>query len=200
MDAKDTGNDHKIFAIVGMAGAGKTEAASVFAAAGWQVIRFGQITLDEVMRRGLPVNEESERKIREEFRAQHGMAAYAILNLPKIDELLKSGPVAVDNVMSWSEYKILKEKFGDAFKVLAIMASPAIRYGRLSSRDARHGEDKEKKFRSFTPVESRSRDYSEIENLEKGGPVVMADFSIVNEGSLEELKTRVELVIQSLSY
>jgi len=190
MDAKGD-NKKKIVAIVGMAGAGKTEAASVFLSSGWQAARFGQITLDEVVKRGWSVNEANERKIREEFRQKHGMAAYAILNLPKIDELLHTAPVAIDNVMSWSEYKVLKEQYGDAFKVIVIMASPAVRYKRLSSRDTRHGEDKEKKFRSFTPEESRSRDYSEIENLEKGGPMAMADFTIVNEGSLEAFKLEV---------
>jgi dephospho-CoA kinase len=101
--------------------------------------------------------------------------------------------------MSWSEYKVLKEKYGDAFKVLAIMASPAVRYTRLSSRGERHGEDKEKKFRSFTLEESRSRDYSEIENLEKGGPVVMADYTIINEVSLDDFQNAVRNIVQTIS-
>lgn len=189
---------NKVLAIVGMTGAGKTEAASVFKSQGWQFVRFGQITLDEVMRQGLEVNEKNEKKVREEMRATHGMAAYAILNQPVIDTSLKKGNVVIDGLYSWAEYKVLKNKYGDTLVVCAVHTSPKARYARLESRAERHGEDKEKKFRSFTPAESRSRDYSEIENLEKGGPIAMADYTVVNEGSLEELQRTVRQIIQSL--
>jgi len=187
-----------IVAIVGMPGAGKTAAASVFATHGWHVIRFGQITLDEVLRRGWPVNEESERAIREEFRMLHGMAAYAVLNLSKIETLLATAPVAIDNLMSWSEYKVMKEKFGDRFLLVALYASPRTRSARLAGRAARHGADAEKKFRSFSPAETAARDAAEIEKLEKGGPIAMADYTIINEISLEDLRERVKEYIDSL--
>ena len=45
------------------------------------------------------------------MRKEHGMGAYAILNIPKFDELLKKGNVVGDGLYSWSEYKILKEKY-----------------------------------------------------------------------------------------
>ncbi|MEW6610994.1 MAG: AAA family ATPase [Patescibacteria group bacterium] len=181
-----------IVAIVGMTGAGKTEAASVFVSSGWQMIRFGQITLDELQRRNLPVDEAMERMVREELRRKHGMAAFAVLNLPRIDALLAQGPVVVDGLYSWSEYKVLKECYKEQMKVLAIFASPETRYRRLEHRAERHEGDVEKRFRSFSRAESLSRDYAEIENLEKGGPIAMADFTIVDEGGLEEFKERVK--------
>src|SRR3989338_10306255 len=128
MDADYKAIKNKIVAIVGMTGAGKTEAASVFVSLGWQMIRFGWITLDELKKRNLPVNEATERMVREELRRMHGMAAFAVMNLPKIDALLMKGPVVIDGLYSWSEYKILKERYGDRLQVLAIYASPATRH------------------------------------------------------------------------
>jgi dephospho-CoA kinase len=40
----------------------------------------------------------------------------------------------------------------------------------------------------LTVQEAAGRDKSEIENINKGGPIAIADFTIVNEASLEELR------------
>ncbi len=199
MEDMHVSQGNKIVAIVGMTGAGKTEAASVFVSLGWQMIRFGQITLDELKKRNLPVNEAMERMVREELRRMHGMAAFAVMNLPKIDVLLMKGPVVIDGLYSWSEYKILKERYGDQLRVLAICASPATRHQRLEHRADRHRGDNDKRFRSFTRAESRSRDYAEIENLEKGGPIAMADYTIVDEGELDEFKQEVKGFIAEIT-
>ena len=50
----------KVAAIVGMAGSGKSEAAARFERSGFQRIRFGDITDEEVTRRGLPLNEKND--------------------------------------------------------------------------------------------------------------------------------------------
>jgi len=87
-----------VAALVGMAGAGKSEAASLFMNNGFIRIRFGDITDEEIKKRGLILNEENERSVREGFRKEHGMAAYAILNLPRIEEALKTAPVIIDGL------------------------------------------------------------------------------------------------------
>ena len=75
----------RLVAVVGMAGAGKTEVARIFEEHRFTRIRFGDVTDEEVKRRGLQLNEENERYIRELLRQEHGMSAYAELNLPKIN-------------------------------------------------------------------------------------------------------------------
>jgi len=37
-----------------------------------------------------------------------------------------------------------------------------------------------------------ARDYSEIENVEKGGPIAMADYIIINEGTLKDLHKKLD--------
>jgi dephospho-CoA kinase len=160
-------------------------------------LRFGQITLDKIKEMGLKINEENERKIREDLRRQYGMGAFAHLNIPKIDKLLKKGNVVIDGLYSWTEYKILKEKYGDSLFVLAVYAPPRVRYKRLANRHNIEG-DSEKRFRPLSEKEARARDFSEIENLEKGGPIAMADFTILNIGTIEELKNKVKEVLSSL--
>ncbi len=179
----------KVVSIVGMAGAGKSEAARLFEQKGFTRIRFGAITDHEIVRRGLGLSEKNERQVREELRREHGMAAYAKLNLSAIEAALKNGPVVIDGLYSWEEYLFLKERFGTDFVVVAVWASPKTRYHRLAHR----------RERPLIPEDAVSRDKAEIENMGKGGPIAMADFTLTNEGSVEDLKERVDRTIERIA-
>ena len=178
----------KVIAIVGMAGAGKSEVARVFEEYGFKKVRFGDITDEELKNRGLEQNEENERYVRQQLRKKHGMAAYAKLNLPRIDSSLKSSDIVVDGLYSWEEYILLKEYYGEQFTTVAVWASPATRHARLARRARR----------PLTLEEAASRDKSEIENSNKGGPIAMADFTIVNEDSWEKLEKATERILSDL--
>jgi dephospho-CoA kinase len=179
---------NKVVAVVGMAGSGKSEVSRVFEEAGFVRVRFGDITEEEIQRRGLPLNEENERKIREELREKYGMAAYARLNLPRIDAARAKASVVADGLYSWEENILLKDYYKGDFCVVAVYASPATRYARLASRSRRR----------LTLEEAASRDNSEIVNLNKGGPIAMADHTIINEAPIEELRESARAVIERL--
>ncbi|MBI2857763.1 MAG: AAA family ATPase [Chloroflexi bacterium] len=178
----------KVVAIVGMAGSGKSEVARIFEQSGFARVRFGDITDEEMARRGLPPNESSERLVRESLRQEHGMVAYAKLNLPKIDAFKKQSNVVCDGLYSWEEYTFFRDYYGPDFVVIAVYASPKTRYARLARRVRR----------PLTPEESASRDRSEIENVNKGGPMAMADFTLVNEGPLEDLRQAARRTVETL--
>jgi dephospho-CoA kinase len=177
-----------VVAVVGMTGSGKSEVAAVFERHGYARVRFGDITDDEVRKQGLPLNEANERAARESLRNEHGMAAYARLSLPRIDAGLARGSVVVDGLYSWEEYRLLKDHYGDTFKVVAVWSSPAVRYERLGRR----------KVRPLTLQEAASRDWAEVENLNKGGPIAMADRTIINDGPHAALVRRTEEIIGEL--
>jgi dephospho-CoA kinase len=178
----------KVVSIVGMPGSGKSEVAAVFEAHGYKRIRFGDITDEEVRKRGLELNEENEREIREELRDKMGKAAYAILNLPGIDSALETSDVVIDGLYSWEEFLYLKEHYGDRLVMVAVWASPETRYARLTGRERR----------GLTREDAAGRDRAEIENLNKGGPIAMADYTINNESTVEELRKKTEEVIEGM--
>ena len=88
----------KVVSVVGMAGAGKSEAARLFEENGFIRIRFGDVTDEEIRKRGLELNEENERYVRELLREEYGMSAYAMLNLSKIDLAWKQSDVVIDGL------------------------------------------------------------------------------------------------------
>jgi dephospho-CoA kinase len=178
----------KVVSIVGMTGAGKSEVSRVFEENGFIRIRFGDVTDEEMRKRGLEPNEENERLVRELLRQEHGLAAYAKLNLPRIEQALKSSAVVIDGLYSWEEYTYLKARYGEDLYLVAVWSSPRTRYARLTTRSSRR----------LTLEEAISRDKAEIENIAKGGPIAMADFTIINESSLQNLKRETKRVISRL--
>lgn len=179
---------NRVVAIVGMAGSGKSEVARFFEKKGFTRVRFGDITDEEIKKRGLEMNETSERFCREILRKEHGMAAYAVLNRPRIDAALINASVVADGLYSWEEYLSFKEYYGQHFFVVAVYSSPRTRYARLSCR----------MHRSLMTQEAAGRDKAEIENLNKGGPIAMADFTIINESTINELREQAGTVLSQL--
>jgi len=186
-----------ILCVVGMPGAGKSIVSDELKKRNFSYLRFGQIILDQVKKEGLEINEINEKLIRERLRSEHGMAAMALLNISKIDEIIKSSNIVIDGLYSWSEYKLLKEKYGDIIKIIAVYASPEIRYSRLENR--LKNNDEENRFRRYSKEDTQKRDYAEIENVEKGGPIAMADYTIINTKNISYLKKELNRIMLEIN-
>ncbi|HYM65611.1 MAG TPA: AAA family ATPase [Candidatus Sulfotelmatobacter sp.] len=183
-------NDSKtILAFVGMPGAGKSESTHYLFEKGFPFVRFGQLTEEAIKEANLPLNTENERVFREKLRQEFGMEAFAVKAKPKLDELIKNHEIVViDGLYSWEEYVYLKKYF-NFLKLILIYAEPKIRYERLSKR----------KIRPISLKDSYVRDVREIEKLNKGGPIAIADFCIVNNShNLNDLYKNIEAILNQL--
>ena len=176
----------KIVAIVGMCGSGKSIASKYFEDLGYKNVYFGGVTMEKLKEAGLEVTPENEKMMREKLRRELGMGAYAKVLLPRILELSKDYDVVLDGLYSWSELKILEEEFD--MRTIAIVCDKHLRYDRLSKRDVR----------PFNNEEAKKRDITEIENIEKAGPIAYADYFIYNNGSMEEYYKRLDEIIKLL--
>lgn len=166
---------NNLVAIVGMCGSGKSVATDFFKNKGYKTVYFGGVTMKKLKEANLDVTPENEKMMREKLRKELGMGAYAIVLQDEIEELLQNNNVVLDGVYSWSEVKILNEKFKNMV-IIAIVADKKVRYERLKNR----------KIRPFNEEEANYRDISEIENLEKGGSVAYADYFILNNDDMNE--------------
>lgn len=176
--------------IVGMAGTGKSEMTS-YITEKLQInsIYFGGVVIDEINKKGLEVNPVNENQIRQELRLSEGMDVMAKRSLPKITEELDEGKsVLLDSIYSYREYLTLKEKLGDQLVLVAVHAERAIREHRLENRPVR----------PLTATELLQRDRNEIETIEKAGPIAIADYHILNNGSIEELQHSINQVLEKI--
>jgi dephospho-CoA kinase len=181
-----TNKDNIITALVGMCGTGKSVAAGYIEKEyGFRAVYFGGFVLEEVKHRNLEIDSGNEKMVREDLRSQHGPAVMAKLAEKKIGHYLSQGSnVICDGLYSFSEYTYLKEKYGKQLVVIAVHSEKKLRYQRLGIREVR----------PLTPQEVDKRDYTEIKNIEKAGPIAIADYHLLNNGTVEELETQIKTI------
>lgn len=178
----------KLIIFVGMPGSGKSICVEHLKGKGLSSVYFGGITLEEVKKRGLEINPENEKIVREDIRKKNGVDAYAKIIIEEINNTDKSKPVVVDGLYTWTEYKLFKSTFGDDAVVIAVVAPRQLRHQRLRSRPRR----------PLTSTEATERDYSEIEKLEKGGPIANADYYLTNTEDMPSLLTELDSLLANL--
>lgn len=181
----------RALALVGMPGSGKSSCALHLEQHGYFQFRFGGIVQGEVERRGWPVTPENERIVREELRATHGMPAMAVIAMPHLRKALETRRnIVIDGLYSWSEYKLLQTGLDADLIVVAITCTRQLRYERLAKR----------RDRPLTTDEAVSRDWSEIEKLEKGGPIAIADYTFSNDGPVDALVADLTRLLNHLEF
>ena len=184
----------KILAVVGMSGSGKSVVVDALTEKGYPKVYFGGMIYKEMEKRGIERTEdgESEKKFREEIRETEGKDWVVRQVVAEVKDLIGAGQkrIILDGVYSWTEYKVLKHEFPTQLTFVAIVVDKKLRYERVSKRQTR----------AFDTKAIRERDRSEIENLEKGGPIASADYYILNNGTIDDMKSRLDDILKEIEF
>ena len=176
-----------VVVVTGMPGSGKSVVARRIAEElGWPLYNMGDIVREEVVRRGLPLTSSNIERVARILREEHGQTAVARLLLDRID---RNAPGAViDGARSLEEVRVLSS-LGPVC-VVAVHASPRERFNRVMRR-GRRGD-------AISWEEFVERDLNNI-RLGIGPLIALADYMIVNEGSLEEALRQASLVARRVA-
>ena len=184
----------KLVAFVGMAGSGKSVAVDYMTENGAPKVYVGGMIYKEMERRGIErtPDGESEKKFREEIRETEGKDWVVRQVIDEVYDLAEAGQrrIVLDGVYSWTEYKILKHEFPTCLTFIAIVVDKKLRYERVAKRPER----------PFDGKAIRERDRSEIENLEKGGPIAAADYYILNNGTIEDVQHATDRILKEIEF
>ena len=176
----------KIIALVGLAGSGKSSAVEYLTEKGFPKIYFGGVIYKAMDEAGIEKTWDNQQKFREEIRQREGKDFVIKRVIKNVRDLINAGQnkIVLDGLYTWSEYKILKHEFPGQVVVIAIVTPKHLRYQRMVKRPER----------PMQPHEVDQRDWSEIENLEKGGPIAIADYFVINDGNLDQLHQKIDAV------
>lgn len=179
-----------IIAIVGLPGAGKSEAAAYYAEKKLPVISFGKIVNDYIDEHKMEHNEANHKKVREEMRVKHGKEAFAVLNEKKISEALETNNIVIiDGMRSWEEYLYLKKNLKKVrVFILALHADKEVRYSRSAKRTYR------------SKLFGEERDVNELIGTNMGPTIAFADFLLKNNFSKDDLHDKLEDVYRRVYF
>ena len=187
-----THSQTKIVAFVGMPGSGKSTAVDYLTEKGHPKVYFGGVVLAAVKEAGLDINPENEKFIRNKLRAEEGDDFIAKRIIAQINDLVDAGQhrIIADGLYSWTEYKALKHAFPGELSLIAVLAPRHIRHHRLANRPER----------PLTAEEAKTRDWNEIEMLNKGGPIAMADHFIINDHDIEAFDKNLDKILKEIDF
>lgn len=175
----------RVICVTGMPGCGKEEFVKVAEERGLPIVRMGDIVREEAKRRGLKFSDESVGGMAHEERVKHGFGVWADRTVPRV----KAGTTIIDGIRGREEVEVFRRAFGDRLAVVAIHASPKVRYDRIRKRG--RGDD------VMSLEEFHRREEREL-GWGLGEVIAAADNVIVNEDGLEEMRAQSRRVLDAI--
>ena len=180
-----------IIGLTGTLAAGKGSVVEFLIEQGFKHYSVRQFLVQEIEKRSLLVNRNNMVEIANELRKKYG-PSYIV---EKLYELAKEsgGDCIIESVRVPGEVEALKRK--GEFYLIAVDAEPKLRYERAILRKSETDKISYEEFLSNEKREMESSDPTK-QNLKKC--IEMSDFVIENSFGLEELKTKVEEIIEKI--
>jgi dephospho-CoA kinase len=179
----------KIITLTGMPGAGKDEVKKlILKIKDMPVFVMSSVVLDDMKKKGLPMTNEGIRNYATELRRKYGYDIVARKCAPMIDKI-DADVVLIDGTRGPAEVDFFKARYGNDFHLIAVYASPKTRFERTKER-GREGDAK--KWEEFV-----FRDKKEL-TWGLGDVIAVADYVIVNEGTLKALESQVKHIMKQI--
>lgn len=173
--------DFRFIGLTGTNGAGKGEVAAFFQKKGYDYVSLSDAIREELRARGLEASRDNLISCGNELREKFGPDILARRAVEKI-----KGPSVIDSIRNSREVEYLRS-LGD-FILIAVDAPVEIRFERARKRGRNESAVSLEEFRKKEELEKTTAENSQ--QLE--ACLKLADLTITNDGSLEELWKKLE--------
>lgn len=181
-----------IIGITGTLGSGKgTVVEYLVREKGFAHFSARDFIVEEVRRRGLPVNRDSTTEVANDLRKTHG-PAYIV---EALYERAAAGrrPAVIESLRAVAEVEALRQHGG--FWLLAVDADPKTRYQRINARKT---ELDKISFEKFLRDEEREMENPEAHKQNIAACIKLADYHIQNNGTVGELEAEVNRAFKEM--
>jgi len=144
----------------------------------------GDVIREETAKRGLELNPQNVGKVMLELRAIGGNNVVAEKCIPKIEEN-PNAAIIIDGLRSDAEAEVFQKHFAK-FTLVAVHASPRVRFGRLANRGR---SDDRKTWEVF-----HERDMREL-GVGIGKAIALSEYIIINDENIGTLNVRAKEIL-----
>jgi dephospho-CoA kinase len=147
--------------------------------------------LEEIRKRGMPENRDSMFNLANELRAEHG-PSWVVDQL--YERAQKEGAdCIIESIRLPGEVESLRKK--GRFILLAVDASPKVRYGRVFERNS---ETDQVSYETFLENEAREMGNEDPSKQNLKRCITMADYIVSNDGSIDDLVQKTEEILNAI--
>jgi dephospho-CoA kinase len=181
-----------ILGITGTNGAGKGTVVDYFVTKkGFAHYSGSGLIAEEITRRGMPMNRDSMRIVGNDLRRLHGPSYVIGTNYERA--LAAGGNAIIEALRAIGEADLLKS---NGVPIIAVDADRKTRYERAVLR----GSNKDKvTFEEFCIQEDKEMAQTAANEMNIGAVMKMADYTVHNDGTVEELYAQIEEVLAKLA-
>lgn len=180
-----------VIGLTGPIGSGKSVVSDYLEEShGFEEVVMGDIVRELARGESLEPTRENLHKVQGKYRDSEGLTFFA----EKVVERIRSSSenkFVVNGIRRPEDVTPLEQGFSQYFTLILVIADPAIRFSRLKKR-GRPGDPE-------TFEEFKKQDRREIEKFNMEKTFEKVDYTLENNGTLEELRRRVDKLIGKFS-
>jgi len=179
-----------IIGLTGTNAAGKTEVCNYLIRRGFEYHSLSDEIREEIRRRGREITRERLIEVGNELRGRHGAGVLAERVLARLDGNCNA---VVDSIRNPAEVEVLRRRAD--FRLVAVDADPALRFrrSRLRGRECAAAT-----LEQFVAEEGRELAGADPAAQQLTATYQLADLTVANNGSLEELQQHLGKLIANL--
>ncbi len=180
-----------IIGLTGKNGSGKGEVARFLKERGFEYLSLSDVVREEVGRKKKPITRDNLVATGNELRKKFGQDVLAKRTIDRI-EIDKN--YVIDSIRHPAEAKAFKSRNG--FALLNVTAPPKVRFERLKARGR---ENDPKTFPQFLKLEQKERKSSVGSDQQLDQTIKLADYSVQNSGTLQELQNEITRLVMTVA-
>lgn len=180
-----------IIGITGSDGGGKGTVVEYLVAKGFTHYSSREFIVAEIERQGLLVDRNQMRLTANELRKAHGNE-FVVKQAFEKAQAEGRAKVVIESIRALAEAEYLKIHGG---VLLSVDAPAALRYERVQARRSVSDQVSYEQFLAHEEIEKNDPDPN---GMQKAAVMAMADYTITNNGTLEELYAQVDMFLQEI--
>ena len=178
-----------IIGVTGTIASGKGEIVNYLKNKGFEYYVYSDILREVAKQRNIEPTRENLQKLGTDIKKR--TKNWGILS-KKIIEKIKTDKAVVDGIRNLDEIREFRKRGG--FYLIGINATQRLRYSRIMKRNRKGDPKTFKGFKKLDNLENRGK----TKGQETNKCLKMVDFLVINDGSLEDLRKKIDRVLSSI--